>query len=150
MKFSIISPSFKENETIPSKYTCEGINVSPPLNWESAPSGTKSFALIVDDPDAPGGTKDHWVVYNISSTTFSCNENEVPRDALQGMNYLGKTKYTGPCPPNGTHRYFFKLYALKEPLNLPEGATKQEVEQAMESLILDKTQLIGTYVRKAK
>lgn len=147
MKFSLISPSFKEKETIPSKYTCDGVNISPPLNWESAPSEAKSFVLIVDDPDAPGGTKDHWVVYNISPTIFSCNEGEAPAGSLQGVNYLGQAKYTGPCPPNGTHRYFFKLYALKEPLKLPKGATKQQVEQAMQSLILEETQLMGIYSR---
>jgi Raf kinase inhibitor-like YbhB/YbcL family protein len=149
MSLHLTSPSFKENERIPSKYTCEGEDISPALVWESAPEGTKSFALIVDDPDAPGWTRIHWVVYNIPPTVFSCKEGEAPMGSIQGANDKGDLKYRGPCPPPlaEKHRYFFKLYALKEMLNLPKGATKQEVEDSMESLILEKTQMIGTYSR---
>lgn len=103
--------------------------------------------MIVDDPDAPGGIKIHWVVYNIPSTVFSCKENEPPTGSSPGANDQGQPKYRGPCPPDGTHRYFFKLYALKQDLKLPKGATKQEVEDAMQSLVLGEAQLIGTYSR---
>lgn len=147
VKFQLQSQAFKESESIPSKYTCDGENISPPLSWEAAPLGTKSFALIVDDPDAPGGTKIHWVVYNIPSTVFSCKENEPPIGSVPGANDQGQPKYRGPCPPKDTHRYFFKLYALRQNLNLPVGATKQQVEDAMQSLVLGEAQLIGTYSR---
>ncbi len=146
-KFCLKSTSFKENGSIPSKYTCDGVNVSPPLTWDFAPLGTKSFALIVDDPDAPGGTRIHWVVYNIPATVFSSNENETPSGSSPGVNDLGQPKYRGPCPPNGPHRYFFKLYALKQELKLPKGATKKQVEEAMQSLILGEAVLIGIYTR---
>lgn len=147
MKFHLQSSAFKEGESIPSKYTCDKENISPPLTWEFEPLGTKSFALIVDDPDAPGGTKIHWVVYNIPPAVFSCNENAPPKGSILGANDQGQLKYRGPCPPNGRHRYFFKLYALKQELSLLKGATKQEVEDAMQSLILGEAQLIGTYSR---
>ncbi len=145
MNFRLISESFEENGTIPLKYTCHGEDVSPALSWKSVPLGTKSFALIVDDPDAPGWTRIHWVVYNIPVEVTSFEEGETPKGSIQGANDQGKCKYRGPCPPTGVHRYFFKLYALKQPLNLPKGATKAQVEEAMKSLILGEAQLIGTY-----
>ncbi len=145
MNFRLTSQSFEKNGTIPVKYTCKGEDISPSLSWESAPLGTKSFALIVDDPDAPGWTRIHWVVYNIPVNVTSCKEGEAPKDSIQGANDQGKCKYRGPCPPTGIHRYFFKLYALKQLLNLPKGATKAQVEEAMESLILGEAQLIGIY-----
>ena len=130
---------------IPLQYTCNGANISPPLTWGSAPLGTKSFALIVDDPDAPGWTRIHWVVYNIPADVFSCTEGKSPQGSTQGANDTGKARYRGPCPPKGTHRYFFKLYALNQTLNLQEGATKKQVEEAMDPLILGKTELIGIF-----
>lgn len=146
MRFHLVSPSFEKDGSIPIKYTCHGENISPALSWEGAPPETKSFALIVDDPDAPGWTRIHWVVYNIPAQVTSSKEGEAPKDSIQGANDQGKPQYRGPCPPKGsTHRYFFKLYALKQPLNLPEGATKEQVEKAMQSLVLEETQLIGTF-----
>ena len=130
---------------IPLQYTCNGANISPPLTWGLAPLGTKSFALIVDDPDAPGWTRIHWVVYNIPAEVFLTEEGQIPKGSTQGANDTGNARYRGPCPPKGTHRYFFKLYALKQTLNLPEGATKKQVEEAMDSLILGKTELIGIF-----
>ena len=146
--FRITSQAFKESAAIPSKYTCEGVDVSPPLTWESVPVGTKSFALIMDDPDAPGWTRVHWVVYNIPGTIFSSEEGDPPIGSTQGVNDKGAPKYRGPCPPEGRHRYFFKLYALKEVLDLPKEATKEQVEKAMEPFILGKAQLIGTYSKE--
>lgn len=150
MSFQLTSPSFKEYERIPTKYTCEGEDISPALTSQSAPEGTKSFALIVDDPDAPGWTRIHWVVYNIPPTVFFCKEGEAPEGSVQGANDKGDEKYRGPCPPPKAekHRYFFKLYALKEMLDLPKGATKQQVEAAIGPFILEKTQMIGTYSRQ--
>lgn len=144
-EFYLKSTAFNESERIPFKYTCHGENISPPLTWGSAPSGTKSFALIVDDPDAPGWTRIHWVVFNIPANVFSSEEGKNPEGSTAGANDTGKPQYRGPCPPTGTHRYFFKLYALKQQLDLPKGATKQQVEEAMESLILGKAVLIGIY-----
>jgi Raf kinase inhibitor-like YbhB/YbcL family protein len=149
-EFRLSSQAFKEMEEIPTKYTCHGMNISPQLTWGAPPRETKSFALIVDDPDAPGGIKIHWVVYNIPPTVFSCKEGEAPAGSLEGLNDQGKPKYRGPCPPDRKHRYFFKLYALKEPLNLPKGATKQQVEEAMQSLVLGKAELVGVYGPPAK
>ncbi len=147
-KFRLKSQSFEENGAIPTKYTCDGLNISPALSWEFAPLETKSFVLFLDDPDALEKTWVHWVVYNIPSTVFSCNEGESPLGSLQGLNDLGETKYEGPCPPSGTHRYFFKLYALKQTLNLSKGATRKQVEDAMQPLILGETELMGTYSRQ--
>lgn len=147
MSFYLKSSVFEENGSIPSKYTCEGENISPPLEWGGAPSGTKSYVLIVDDPDAPSKVWTHWVVYNISRTTVQCKEGCSPENSLQGVNDFGKVEYGGPCPPSGTHRYFFKLYALDAVLSLKEGATKQQVEKEIKSHILDEATLIGTYRR---
>lgn len=147
-KFRLKSQSFEENGAIPAKYTCEGLNISPALSWEFTPLGIKSFALIVDDLDALEKTWIHWVVYNIPSTVSSCNEGESPIGSLQGLNDLGEAKYEGPCPPSGNHRYFFKLYALKQTLNLSKGATRKQVEDAMQSLIIGEAELMGTYSRE--
>lgn len=153
MAFEIKSSAFKNNEMIPPVYTCDGKDISPPLSWNDAPAGTKSFALINDDPDAPVGTWDHWLIYSIPAGTHELAEN-MPKDAQlkngakQGKNGWGKTGYGGPCPPSGVHRYFFKLYALDAELSLPAGATKQQVESAMKGHILAEAQLIGKYTRK--
>lgn len=146
--FHLTSQAFNESEAIPSKYTCEGKNVSPPLHWDEMPKQVRSFVLIVDDPDAPSKTWVHWVLYNISAETVECKEGTVPPGALQGINDFGNTSYGGPCPPSGTHRYFFKLYALDTLLTLPQGATKEQVENAMKGHVFAETQLIGTYKRQ--
>lgn len=153
MSLKLISPAFKDGERIPQKYTCEGKDVSPPLEWSGVPEGTKSFALICDDPDAPMGTWVHWVVYNIPDTTNSLPEgvpkgNVVLGGISQGVTSFGWAGYGGPCPPRGpAHRYFFKLYALDTPLNLEPGATKEKLLKAMEGHILATAQLMGLYSR---
>jgi Raf kinase inhibitor-like YbhB/YbcL family protein len=144
----IFSPAFAHNEFIPSKYTCDGANVSPPLAIENIPTETKSLALIVDDPDAPDGTWVHWVVWNLAPTTKEFKENGVPAGASQGMTDFRKQKYGGPCPPSGVHRYFFKLYALDALLTLGPTVDKAALERAMTGHILAQTELIGLYTRK--
>ncbi len=152
-KLTVTSGAFRQEGMIPSKYTCDGADVSPPLSWSKPPAGTRSLALISDDPDAPGRTWVHWVVYNIPPGTTSLPEG-VPRnekilgDALQGKNDFGRVGYGGPCPPGGTHRYFFKLYALDAVLDLRSGATKNDVLSAMEGHVLAQGELMGKYKRK--
>jgi hypothetical protein len=141
----ITSPVFLNNEMIPSKYTCNGENVSPPLRISEIPAGTRSLALICDDPDAPSGTWVHWVVWNIDPDTFDIVEDCVMEGAVQGQNTRGNNKYGGPCPPSGTHRYFFKIYALDTLVNLDKSCGKQELKQAMKGHIIEKAQLIGLY-----
>ena len=143
----IVSPAFRHNELIPKKYTCDGADINPPLLIENIPSGAKSLALIVDDPDAPVGTWVHWVVWNISPGTREIKEDSVPKGAQQGVNDFRKKDYGGPCPPSGTHRYFFKLYALDKVLNLGSNAKKGDLEGAMKGYILEKTELVGLYRR---
>ncbi|MFO7929323.1 MAG: YbhB/YbcL family Raf kinase inhibitor-like protein [Candidatus Humimicrobiaceae bacterium] len=145
---SIGSPAFVHNEMIPSKYTCDSDNINPPLLISGIPEGTESLALIVDDPDAPGGTWVHWIVWNIGPATTEIKENSAPEGAVEGMTDFGKPGYGGPCPPSGTHRYFFKLYALDTTLKLDASATVEELENAMEDHLLDKAELIGLYERK--
>ena len=149
----ITSPAFAEGSMIPVKYTCDGQDISPPLAWKDAPSGTKSFALISDDPDAPVGTWVHWVAYNIPPNMNSLGENVKPekefKDGMrQGNNDWPKIGYGGPCPPGGTHRYYFKLYALDAMLALKPGATKAQVLQAMEGHVLAEAQLMAKYKRR--
>ncbi len=144
---TISSPAFKHNEHIPKKFTCDGSDVSPQLLIGNIPAGTKSLALIVDDPDAPRGTWVHWVVWNISPDTKEIREGAVPSGALQGMNDFRQLDYGGPCPPSGTHRYFFKLYALDTLLSLGGGASKANLERAMEGHILARAELVGLYSR---
>ncbi|RMD91107.1 MAG: YbhB/YbcL family Raf kinase inhibitor-like protein [Calditrichaeota bacterium] len=151
-KIKITSPAFSEGGMIPSKYTCDGQDISPPLNWEKSPAGVKSFALICDDPDAPMGTWVHWVIFNIPADTTSLPEN-VPtikvlkNGAKQGRNDFRKIGYGGPCPPGGTHRYFFKLYALDTMLDLKSGISKDELLKAMEGHIVARGELMGKYRR---
>ncbi len=142
------SPAFKHNQMIPAKYTCDGADVNPPLVIEAAPPETKSFALVVDDPDAPAGTWVHWVLWNIDPKTTELREGAVPSSAQQGTNDFRKNGYGGPCPPSGTHRYFFKLYALDTALKLGPGATKAALERAMKGHITAQAELIGLYKRK--
>lgn len=148
----LTSSAFEEGKFIPSKYTCDGADISPPLKWSNAPQNTKTFALICDDPDAPVGTWVHWVLYDIPSTVTELPEG-VPSDktlssgAIHGINDFRKYGYGGPCPPSGTHRYYFKIYALDTELKLAPGAKKSDVEKAMEGHILATGQLMGRYKR---
>ncbi len=153
MAIKITSAAFKEGEPIPAQNTCDGKNLSPALSWSGIPVGTKSLALICDDPDAPSGTWVHWVMYNIPPEITELSEgvpnNKVlPNKAIQGINDSSKLGYSGPCPPGGTHRYFFKIYALKCLLSLEPGASKKELVKTMEGHILDQGQLMGKYSRK--
>ncbi len=143
----LTSPEFGNNEFIPKKFTCEGEDINPTLVIEGASEDTKSLALIVDDPDAPMGTWVHWVVFDIPLIN-KIDEDTIP--GKQGRNNFGRLNYGGPCPPTGTHRYFFKIYALDAQLNLKEGITKKELEKAMEGHILQKAQLIGLYKRNPR
>jgi len=138
------SPAFVYNGTIPSEYTCTGNDVNPQLNISNLPTGTKSLALIMDDPDAPAGTWVHWVMWNIDPKTTTIGKNSVPTGAVQGYNSWSKTSYGGPCPPSGTHRYFFKLYALDTTLSLTSGGSSDLVS-AMGSHILKQVSLIGKF-----
>jgi Raf kinase inhibitor-like YbhB/YbcL family protein len=143
-KLTITSSVFKNKGVIPAKYTCDGEDVNPPLSFEGVPEGTESLVLIVDDPDAPMGTWDHWVVWNIPPVE-KMEENSIP--GTEGLNDFGKHSYGGPCPPSGTHRYFFKVYALDTKLDLPSNSRKRNVEKAMEGHILAKGEIIGLYSR---
>ncbi|MEW6116632.1 MAG: YbhB/YbcL family Raf kinase inhibitor-like protein [Nitrospirota bacterium] len=147
-ELKLSSPVFKDNSPIPSKYTCDGNDVNPPLVIENVPSNAKSLVLIVDDPDAPMGTWVHWVVWNIEPKTKEIKEHSLPKGAIQGINDFKKHDYGGPCPPSGTHRYFFKLYALDATLNLPSSARKADVEKAMKGHIISQGQLVGLYSKK--
>lgn len=144
----ISSPAFKHNETIPSKYTCDGADVNPALVIERVPAEAKSLALIMDDPDAPRGTWVHWVVWNVNPKIKEITENTVPDGGKQGMNDFRKHDYGGPCPPSGTHRYFFKLYALDTILDIGPNTTKAQLESAMKNHIIAQTETIGLYKRK--
>jgi len=152
-KMEIRSSAFQEGGMIPQKYTCDGSDVSPPLAWSGAPQGTKSFALISDDPDAPAGTWVHWVVYDLPAGVTGLPENVPAGKTLtnggkQGTTDFGGTGYGGPCPPSGTHRYFFKIYALDSMTNLPPGATKDQLLKAMKGHILAEGRLMGKYKRR--
>jgi Raf kinase inhibitor-like YbhB/YbcL family protein len=153
-QMQVTSSAFTNNQPIPADYTCDGKNISPPLAWSGAPSGTKSFVLICDDPDAPRGVWTHWVVFNLSPETTSLPEDTANAsyalgNAKQGLNDFQHPGYGGPCPPPGKpHRYFFRIYALDSTLDLNAGTTKKEVETAMASHVLASGQLIGKYQRK--
>lgn len=141
---SITSPAFENRKLIPKKYTADGEDVNPPINIEGIPDGTKSLVLIVDDPDAPMGTWIHWVMWNIPVRN-RIDENSAP--GVQGRNSWNRNSYGGPDPPSGTHRYFFKIYAIDTTLSLERTATKNDVEKAMEKHILAKGELVGLYHR---
>jgi Raf kinase inhibitor-like YbhB/YbcL family protein len=152
MTLELTSTAFAPGQPIPSKYTCDGENVSPPLHWSDPPHGTQSLALICDDPDAPAGTWVHWVLYNLLAKARALPEAvpanaDLPDGSRQGKNSGGRLGYSGPCPPSGTHRYFFKLYALDTVLGLASGADKSQLLQAMQGHILAQTELMGTYKR---
>jgi len=144
----ISSPQFAHNGSIPAKYTCDGADTSPHLKIEGVPRGAKALALIVDDPDAPAGTWVHWVVWGIPPETGEIGENAVPAGAVQGRNDWGRNSYGGPCPPSGSHRYFFKLFALDTVLTLGAATTKKDLERAMEGHVIARAELIGVYKRK--
>ena len=141
----ITSPVFENNGFIPAKYTCDGDNVNPPLRIEGMPKETESLILIVDDPDAPMGTWDHWIVWNIPPTE-KIEENSIP--GTEGLNDFRRHSYGGPCPPSGTHRYFFRVYALDMKLELNPDSRKKNVERAMEAHVLAKGQIMGLYRRR--
>lgn len=140
------SPAFNHEETVPGKYTCDGEDISPPLAIDNIPAGTQSLVLIMDDPDAPGRVWDHWVVYNMPATTTRIGEGEAP-EGVPGNNSWGRMGYGGPCPPDGEHRYLFKVYALNTTLTVHEGATKQDVLAALAGHILESATLMGRYKR---
>ncbi len=153
VKMELKSKAFEPGGLIPAKYTCDGEDISPPLNWSDIPAGTKTFALISDDPDAPVGTWVHWVIWNIPTSARALDENlaksaSLPNSAKQGTTDFRRIGYGGPCPPSGTHRYFFKLYALDTMLDLPASTTKKDLEKAMQGHILAQAELIGKYRRR--
>jgi|TARA_Y100000310_G_scaffold345227_1_gene462921 hypothetical protein len=143
-ELKLTSPAFEDNGNIPSKYTCQGDGINPPLNIEGIPENAESLILMMDDPDAPAGTWGHWIVFNIPKVS-NIDENSVPDGAVQGKNSWGNNNYGGPCPPSGTHRYMFKLYALDTKLELDESSDKKGVESAMQGHILAETRLVGLY-----
>jgi len=154
MAFELTSGAFRPGETIPKKYTCDGEDASPPLAWKDPPAGTKAFALVCDDPDAPAGTWVHWVAWDMPGTATSLPEN-VPKTATlpdgtrQGTNDFKKVGYGGPCPPRGgPHRYFFKLYALDGPIGLAAGATKADVVKAVGGHTVGQAELMVRYARQ--
>jgi Raf kinase inhibitor-like YbhB/YbcL family protein len=151
--FQLTSTAFQPESKIEKRFTCSGEDISPPLSWQGAPQGTKSFALIVHDPDAPrSGGWTHWVVYNLPPSTTHLQE-DVPKQekvsggGVQGINDSGRIGYMGPCPPSGTHRYYFRLYALDQELSLKPRAGKSDLESAMQGHILAQTELMGKFAR---
>ncbi len=148
----VTSSAFRNGGTIPARFTCDGPDVSPPLSWTGVPAGAKGLALICDDPDAPAGDWVHWVMYDIPPSTTALAENQpttqtLPGGAKQGVNDFRKIGYGGPCPPGGTHRYFFTIYALDIALNLEPGKTKAELLRALQGHIVAQGQLMGAYTR---
>jgi len=153
MSISVSSSAFEEDGMIPSKYTCDGEDVSPPLKWEGVPEATKCIALISDDPDAPMGTWVHWVMWNIPADAQGLPENvppdaQLPDGSRQGITDFGRPGYGGPCPPSGTHRYYFKVYALDTMLELPTSARKGDLLKAVENHVIAEGQLMGRYSRR--
>ncbi len=144
-ELTITSPVFKNNGTIPEKYTCDGDDINPPLEIEGLPDNTRCLVLIVDDPDSVIGTFDHWIVWNIPPVE-KIVEKSVP--GVEGLNDFGRKSYGGPCPPSGTHRYFFRVYALDMKLNLEKNSRRVDVERAMVGHILAKGEIVGLYSRK--
>ncbi len=148
IRFKLSSPAFQDSGSIPQKFTCQGNNLSPELNWSDAPANTKSFALIMEDPDAPGGTFTHWVLFDIPADQKQLAENASPI-GVGGNNGLSQTGYMGPCPPSGIHRYYFRLYALDVPsLNLKAGASRSDVEAAMKNHVIGAADTMGRYEKQ--
>lgn len=146
---NITSSAIGANGQILPEYTCEGENVSPPLTFSEIPEDAKSLVLILDDPDAPGGTFTHWLLYDMSPATLQLMERQLPLTGKAGTNDFGAQAYGGPCPPSGTHRYYFRLYALDNMLHAPAGARRDVVEKAMEGHIVGSAELMGAYAKKA-
>ena len=151
-ELKLTSVAFTEGQPIPRVYTCDGVNISPPLEWSGVPKTAKTLAIVCDDPDAPGGMWVHWVIYNLPADNIGLVENlpateNLKAGGFQGKNDFGKTEYGGPCPPSGTHHYFFRVYALDSELPLKGGATKADLMKAMEGHIVLQGQLIGRYRR---
>ena len=150
----ISSPAFEPNQMIPEVYTCEGQNTNPPLEISDVPQNAESLTLIMDDPDAatdpdgPGKTFTHWMIWNIPPNTRNIDAENITSQAIQGINDSEKVGYTGPCPPNGTHRYFFKLYALNRKLDLTPNVTNQELEREINNSMIVKAELVGLYSKK--
>ena len=140
---ALSSPAFKAGEEMPDRFTCNGANVSPPLRISGTPASAKSLALIVEDPDAPGGLFTHWIVWNIAPTTTEIAEKNVPAGATQGINDFGQPSYGGPCPPSGTHRYFFRLIALDRTVDLKSGARRRELDKAIAGHVLARGELMA-------
>jgi Raf kinase inhibitor-like YbhB/YbcL family protein len=147
-KMKITSPAFQEGGTIPEKFSKNGQNVSPELRIEGAPAEAKSLALIVDDPDAPVGLFTHWLVWNVDPKTTEIAENSVPKGGLQGTNDFPGQRYDGPQPPSGTHRYYFKIFALDQMLDLKPGAKRRDVDAAMKGHVIGQGELMGRYSKK--
>lgn len=153
--FHLSSTAFQAAGIIPAKYSCDGENISPQLSWTDAPHETKSFALIMHDPDAPrSGGFTHWVIYNLPPNTTNLKEgiparDKIPGKGIQGVNDSGRVGYMGPCPPAGIHRYYFHLYALDSELDLKSGAGKSDLESAMKGHVLAQTELMGRYQRSS-
>ncbi len=146
MNMKLSSPAFGQNQTIPAKYTCDGDNISPPLEISGVPERAKSLVLIVDDPDAPSGDWVHWLIWNIATDTASLPEGgPLPEGAVEGTTSFGNPGYGGPCPPSGTHHYYFRLYAIGGDLYLDPSATKKDLEGAIENMVIEKTELVGLY-----
>ena len=145
-KMKIGSSAFSEGGNIPSKFTCDGADLSPPLQIEGVPSGAKSLVLIVDDPDAPSGLFTHWMIWNIDPKTNSIPEGNSSNGAA-GKNDFGKSGYGGPCPPSGTHRYYFRVFALDRPLDLKPGAKRKELDAAMKGHVIGQGEYMGRYAR---
>ena len=147
-KMKITSSAFSEGGNVPSQFTCDGSDTNPPLHIEGVAGEAKSLALIVDDPDAPGGLFTHWIAWNIDPKTTEVGESSSPSGAIQGKNDFGKSGYGGPCPPSGTHRYHFKFFALDRMLELKAGAKRKELETAIHGHVIGQGELIGRYARK--
>ena len=154
MGFALESSQLRPGESIPRQFTCDDKDVSPPLHWNSAPAGTKRFSLLTEDPDAPGGTFIHWMLYDLPANATELPQNvpqkkELPNGARQGRNGFGRIGYGGPCPPSGpAHRYYFRLYALDRKLDLAAGASRAELDRAMKGHILAQAELMGRYKRR--
>ena len=146
-KMKITSSAFQEGGNIPSKFTCDGGDTSPPLQIAEIPSGAKSLALIVDDPDAPSALFTHWIIWNISPQTNAIAEGSAPK-GVQGTNDFGKSDYGGPCPPSGTHRYYFKIFALDRELDLPSGTKRSQLDAAMKGHVVAQGELMGRYSKR--
>jgi len=147
-KMKVTSSAFQEGGNIPSKFTCDGADLNPALRFEGVPAEAKSLLLIVDDPDAPVGLFTHWLVWNIDPKTSEIAESSAPGGAVQGTNDFPKKGYGGPCPPSGTHRYYFKIFALDQTLDLKPGAKRAEVDTAMRGHVIAQGELMGRYSRK--